>query len=78
MLKWLEPFIELEAVFFNWNLSRWLLIASVVLMGTQMYPGFAALVVMTINILLLILLRWVAKREAEHALIREEDDYLPY
>lgn len=70
-MKWLEPFIELETFFANWNPSRWLLIASVVLMGTQMYPGFAALVVMTINILLLILMRWVAKREAQAELLKD-------
>ena len=68
---WLESFLELDSALYGWNLSRWLLIASVLLMGTQMYPGFAALVVMTANILLLILMRWVAKQEALYTFLNK-------
>lgn len=73
MLNWFDWMKEYEGMFFGSKLSRWLLLASVVLMGTQMYPGFAALLVMTLNILLLYVMRWVAKREAVYQLINDLD-----
>lgn len=73
MFNWLDWLREYENAFFGWHLSRWLLLASVILMGTQMYPGFAALFVMTLNIGLLYLMRWVAKREAIYELMEDLD-----
>lgn len=71
MFNWLDWIEKYEDAFFGWHLSRWLLIGSVILMGTQMYPGFAALFVMTLNIGLLYLMRWVAKREAIYNFVAE-------